>query len=109
MANIYRNAFFAPADTSTTDVYTCPSDSRAIINTVQGNNHAGSNPELEVFVYDDSAATEYEVSHKVIASKTFENMISGALVLEENDVLRVKSSVGNTIEGFASILEINRD
>ena len=109
MANIYKNAFFAPADTSKVDVYTAPSNARAIINSIQGNNHAGSNPELEVFVYDSSASTEYEVSHKVIASKTFENMISGTLVLEENDVLRVKASVGATIEGFVSILEINRE
>jgi hypothetical protein len=109
MANIYKNAFFDLATTDKTDVYTPPSNSRAIVKTIQGNNHAGSNPELEVFVYDNSATTEYEISHKVIASKTFENMISGSLVLEENDVLRVQASTGGAIEGFVSILEINRD
>ena len=109
MANIYKNAFFDLTTTSKTDIYTPPSNSRAIVKTIQGNNHAGSNPELEVFVYDNSATTEYEISHKVIASKTFENMISGSLVLEENDVLRVQASTGGAIEGFVSILEINRD
>ena len=109
MANKYKNAFFDLQTTNKTDVYTAPSNARAIVNTIQGNNHAGSNPELEVFVYDSSASTEYEVSHKVIAAKTFQNMISGTLVLEENDVLRVQASVGGAIEGFVSILEINRD
>ena len=109
MANIYKNAFFDLATTSKIDVYTSPSNSRAIVKTIQANNHAGSNPELEVFVYDNSATTEYEISHKVIAAKTFENMISGSLILEENDVLRVQASVGGAIEGFVSILEINRD
>jgi len=109
MANIYKNAFFDLATTSKIDVYTSPSNSRAIVKTIQANNHAGSNPELEVFVYDNSATTEYEVSHKVIAAKTFQNMISGSLILEENDVLRVQASVGGAIEGFVSILEINRD
>ena len=66
MANIYKNAFFDLANTDKTDIYTVPSDSRAIIKTIQANNHAGSNPELEAFVYDNSATTEYEISHKVI-------------------------------------------
>jgi len=109
MANIYKNSFFDLATTDKTDVYTPPSNSRAIIKTIQANNHAGSNPELEVFVCDNSAATEYEISHKVIAAKTFENMISGSLILEENDVLRVQASTGGAIEGFVSILEINRE
>ena len=109
MANIYKNAFFDLTTTNKVDIYTVPSDSRAIIKTVQANNHAGSNPELEAFVYDNSAATEYEISHKVIAAKTFQNMISGSLILEENDVLRLQASVGGAIEGFVSILEINRD
>ena len=47
MANIYKNAFFDLANTDKTDIYTVPSDSRAIIKTIQANNHAGSNPELE--------------------------------------------------------------
>jgi len=109
MANIYKNAFFDLATTDKIDVYTPPSNSRAIVKTIQGNNHAGSNPELEVFVYDNSAATEYEISHKVISAKTFQNMISGSLILEENDVLRVQASTGGAIEGFVSILEINRE
>ena len=109
MANIYKNAFFDLATTDKTDVYTPPSNSRAIVKTIQANNHAGSNPELEVFVYDNSATAEYEISHKVISAKTFQNMISGSLILEENDVLRVQASVGGAIEGFVSILEINRD
>ena len=109
MANKYKNAFFDLQTTNKTDVYTAPSNARAIVNTIQGNNHAGSNPELEVFVYDNSAATEYEVSHKIISAKTFQNMISGTLVLEENDVLRVKASVGAAIEGFVSLLELSRE
>ena len=109
MANIYKNAFFDLQDTSKTDIYTVPSDSRAIIKTIQANNHAGSNPELEVFAYDNSATTEYEVSHKVIAAKTFENMVSGSLILEENEVLKAQAADANELHVIASILEINRE
>ena len=35
MANIYGNAFFNLTTTDKTDVYTCPSDSRAIIQNIQ--------------------------------------------------------------------------
>ena len=47
MANIYKNAFFDLQTTDKVDIYTVPSDSRAIIKTIQGNNHSGSNPELD--------------------------------------------------------------
>ena len=108
MANKYKNAFFDLTTTDTTDIYTCPSDSRAIIQNIQLTNESGTT-QVEVFVYDNSATTEYEVSHKVIAAKTFENMVSGSLILEENDILRLQASTGGAIEGFVSILEINRD
>ena len=54
MANIYKNAFFNLATTDKTDVYTCPSDSRAIIQNIQLTNESGTT-QVEVFVYDNSA------------------------------------------------------
>lgn len=109
MANVYKNAFFDLTTTNKVDIYTCPSTARAIIQTVQVTNHAGSNPELEVYVYDDSASTEYEISHNIISTKTYKNMIDGPLVLEESDVLRMQTATPDALKGFISILEVNRD
>ena len=107
MANTYKNAFYDLTTTDKTTVYTCPAETTALIRTIQATNHAGSNPELEVFVYDDSATTEYEISHSIITSKTYQNMITHTLVLEAGDILKATANTANAIKGFISTLEID--
>ena len=108
MANIYKNAFFDLTTTDTTDVYTCPSDSRAIIQNIQLTNESGTT-QVEVFVYDNSATTEYEISHDSVGANETVNMAKGPVILEESDVLRVKAGAINVVSGMVSILEINRN
>lgn len=107
MANTYKNAFFDLTTTSKTTIYTCPANTTALIRTIQVTNHAGSNPELELFVEDDSASAEYEISHAIITSKTYQNMITHTLVLEAGDILKAQSNTANAIKGFISILLID--
>ena len=107
MANTYKNAFFDLTTTSKINVYTCPTKTTSLVRTIQVTNHAGSNPELEVFVYDASASTEYEISHSIVSSKTYQNMITHTLVLEAGDILRMEASTANAIKGFISTLEID--
>ena len=108
MANIYKNTFFDLTTTDTTDVYTCPSDSRAIIQNIQLTNESGTT-QVEVFVYDNSATTEYEISHDSVGANETVNMAKGPVILEESDVLRVKAGAINVVSGMVSILEINRN
>lgn len=107
MANTYKNAFFTLDNTTKQTIYTCPANTTAIIKSIQANNHAGSNPELECFVVDATNSTEYEISHSVIAAKTFVNMIVSPLVLEAGDVLKCQASAAPGIAGFVSLLEID--
>ena len=107
MANTYKNAFFDLTTTSKTDIYTCPAETTSLVRTIQVTNHAGSNPELEVFVYDASASTEYEISHSVFSSKTYQNMITHTLVLEAGDILKMQANTANAMKGFISTLEID--
>lgn len=107
MANTYKNAFFDLTTTSKTTIYTCPAETTALIRTIQVTNHAGSNPELEIFVEDVSESTEHEISHAVCTSKTYQNMITNTLVLEAGDILKATASTANAIEGFISILLID--
>ena len=55
MANRYKNAQFDLTTTDATDIYTRPSESRAIIQNIQVVNVGGSNVELKGFVFDNSA------------------------------------------------------
>ena len=108
MANIYKNAFFDPADTSQVSVYTVPSDSRAIVQNIQVTNESGSKV-VKATVTDSSASTDYQIAYADISGPTICNVAKGPVVLEENDVLKIESSVAAGISAIISILEINRD
>ena len=108
MANIYKNAFYDPTGTSAETVYTVPSDSRAIIQNIQITNESGSKI-AKVSVTDSSATTDYQVAYADITGPTICNLAKGPVVLEENDVLKIESSVTSGISAIVSILEINRD
>ena len=108
MANVYKNAFFDPANTSPVSVYTVPSNARAIVQNIQLTNESGSKV-AKVSVTDSSASTDYQVAYANISGPTICNVAKGPVVLEENDVLKIESSVTSGISGIISILEINRE
>jgi hypothetical protein len=108
MANIYKNAFYDPTTTSAETVYTVPSNARAIIQNIQLTNESG-NKIAKASVTDSSATTDYQIAYASISGPTICNVAKGPVVLEENDVLKIESSVTSGISGIISILEINRD
>jgi hypothetical protein len=108
MANIYKNAFFDPANTSPVSVYTVPSDSRAIVQNIQVTNESGSKI-VKAKVTDSSATTDYQIAYASISGPNICNIANGPIVLEENDVLKIESSDISGISAIISILEINRD
>ena len=107
MANIYKNAFYDPTGTSAETVYTVPSDSRAIVQNIQITNESGSKV-AKVSITDSSATTDYQIAYADITGPTICNVAKGPVVLEENDVLKIESSVTSGISAIVSILEINR-
>jgi hypothetical protein len=108
MANIYKNAFYDPATTAAETVYTVPSNARAIIQNIQITNESGSKV-AKVSITDSSATTDYQIAYADITGPTICNVAKGPVVLEENDVLKIESSVTSGISGIISILEINRE
>ncbi|MEK9738124.1 MAG: hypothetical protein VW438_00165 [Euryarchaeota archaeon] len=108
MANIYKNAFYDPTGTSAETVYTVPSNARAIIQNIQITNESG-NKVVKAAVTDNSATTDYQIAYASISGPTICNIAKGPVVLEENDILKIESSVTSGISGIISILEINRE
>tara|TARA_E500000178_G_scaffold325194_1_gene352363 strand:- start:631 stop:957 length:327 start_codon:yes stop_codon:yes gene_type:complete len=108
MANIYKNAFYDPSVTTAVTVYTVPSDSRAIVQNIQITNESGTKV-AKVSVTDSSASTDYQIAYASITGPTICNVAKGPVVLEENDVLKIETSVTAGISAIISILEINRD
>ena len=108
MANIYKNSFYDPTTTAAETVYTVPTNARAIIQNIQLTNESG-NKVAKVSVTDSSATTDYQIAYANISGPTICNVAKGPVILEENDILKIETSVTSGISGIISILEINRD
>jgi hypothetical protein len=109
MANIYKNAQFDLTTTDVTDVYTVPSNSRAIVQNIHMANIGSGNTTISAYIYDSSATTQYTFAKHTIAANNSQSVSDGSIVLEENDVLRVQAASANDIEGTVAILKINRE
>jgi hypothetical protein len=109
MANIYKNANFDLDVTTVVDIYTCPSDSRAIVQNIHAANVGSANTEIKAFVYDNSATTAYQFAEHTVNSGNSQSISDGSIVLEENDKLQLQAASANVFEGTCAILEINRD
>ncbi len=109
MANIYKNAQFDLTTTNATDVYTVPSNSRAIIQNIHMANVGSGNVVVHAHIYDSSVTTQFTFAKHTIAANESQSVSDGTVILEENDVLRVQADSADNIEGTCAILEINRD
>jgi len=107
MANTYKNAFYAPTTTSAETIYTCPSEARAIFQTLQITNESGGKI-VKAYIYDSSATTQYLIAYADISGPTICNLLKGSVVLEEGDELRIETSVTSGISGTAALLEVSR-
>ena len=108
MANIYKNAQFDLTTTNATDVYTVPSNSRAIVQNIRMANIGSGNVVVHAHIYDSSVTTQFTFAKHTIAANESQSMADGTVILEENDVLRVQAASADDIEGTVSILEFDR-
>src|SRR6056300_1910647 len=108
MANFYKNAFYDPTTTSVVSVYSCPADSRAIIQNIQVTNESGTKIH-KTSVTDNSASTTYQIAYASISGPTICNVAKGPIILEENDSIALETSTTDAITAVMSILEISRE
>jgi hypothetical protein len=106
MANIFKNEMFSLANTGANLIYTTPSDSRALIKTVQITN-SGAN--TLVTLTSNNLTNSFNTAIEEISSNTHSNMIDGPLVLQESQTLSLTANVANAVSGVLSVLEINRN
>ena len=106
MANIYKNEMFTLANTGSNLIYSVPSDTRAIVKTLQTTNE-GAN--TIVTVTANNTTTSHKASIESVVTNTAVNMLKGPLILEESQTLSVSASIANVISGVLSVLEINRN
>ena len=108
MANRYKNANFDLTTDTATDIYTVPSNSRAIVQNIHMANVGSGNVVVHAHIFDNSASKQFTFAKHTIAASESQSMSDGTVILEENDILRVQADSANDIEGTASILEFDR-
>ena len=108
MANRYKNAQFDLTTTDATDIYTLPSESRAIIQNIHVANVGAGNTEIKAFIYDTSASRAFQFAEHTVNAGNSKSISDGTIILEESDKLQLQSASGNIFEGTVSILEFDR-
>jgi len=114
MANVYKNDITAVATTDITTVYTCPTETVALIKSISVYNVSASVAiDVTLSIYDKSGdvTKAYEKKASLAAATKYEFLQTGyssILVLEESDLLRVTCSTANGLNVMVSVLQQDR-
>ena len=108
MANRYKNAQFDLTTTNATDIYTVPTESRAIIQNIHTANVGSGNTEIKAFIYDTSAGRAYQFAEHTVNAGNSKSISDGTIILEESDKLQLQAATADIFEGTVSILEFDR-
>ena len=106
MANVYKNAIYAPTTTANTTVYTCNATARAIIQNIQLTNGSGTHA-VQVYLYKDANSTTVEFSHANMSANETLNFCKGPVILQERDAILI-AAASTVVTGVISIMEVNR-
>ena len=108
MANIYKNEKTSLTTTDLTTLYTVPSNSRAIVKSLNVAEDAGSTAGVKVTLVDAAAAVFVIDNDINLTANQKEQVLTEPLIMKESEALKVQASSGAT-DVIASILEINRE
>tara|TARA_R110001606_G_scaffold367551_1_gene523096 strand:- start:808 stop:1143 length:336 start_codon:yes stop_codon:yes gene_type:complete len=109
MANIYLNAKVDLVDVLNTTLYTCPSNSRAIVKSILISEDAGSGTTINVTLVNAAGAVFSLFKLKAIGVNATTQLLTEPLVIMENEVLKVQAADANELHVVATILEMNRE
>ena len=106
MADIYTNSMFELTNTGANLLYTTPSDTRALIKSVQVTN-SGANAVITLTT--NNTTTSYNTAIHSLVTNTHATLLDSPMVLIESETLSIKSTVANAVSGIVSMLEISRN
>ncbi len=104
----YKNQGFILNTTNLTTILTIDASSRALVKNIAVTNEHNSNNLVEMYLTDNSAATDYEFFHKNMTADETAQAAGQVLVLEESDGIKAQADVSNVVKGVISYALINR-
>jgi hypothetical protein len=108
MANIYLNAKLDLTTSTVTTLYTCPSNSRAIVKSILVCNDSAGVSTITVTLTDATTAV-FSLFNSSVSPGTTDELLNNTLILKESEILKVTAADANRLHVITSILEINRE
>ena len=106
MANSFVNKKVDLTSTSATTLYTVPSATTGVIKSILVSEDSGNADTITVTITDTSDNVFSLFKTKSISANATTELLTGPLVLEESEVLKVTAATANRLHVVASILEI---
>ncbi len=107
MANVYKNAKVDLTTTDITTLYTCPTATTAIIKSILISEDSGNADTITVTITDSASAVFSVFKTKAIGANTTVELLTGPLVVEESEVVKVTAATANRLHVVASLLEVS--
>ena len=106
MANSFVNKKADLTTTSVTTLYTVPSATTGVIKSILVSEDSGNADTITVTITDTSDNVFSLFKTKSKSANATTELLTGPLVLEESEVLKVTAATANRLHVVASILEI---
>ena len=107
MANVYKNAKVDLTTTDITTLYTCPTATTAIIKSILVSEDSGNADTITVTITDSASAVFSVFKVKAVGANTTVELLTGPLVVEESEVVKVTAATANRLHIVASLLEVS--
>jgi hypothetical protein len=105
MSNTYTNAKVDLTTTSATTLYTCPAATQAIVNSILVSEDSGNADTITVTLTNGSDVYSlFKV--KAVGANATEELLTGPLVLQATEILKVTAATANRLHVVASIAEV---
>ena len=106
MANSFVNKKVDLTSTSVTTLYTVPTATTGVIKSILVSEDSGNADTITITITDTDDAVFNFFKTKSISANTTVELLTGPLVLEESEVLKVTAATANRLHVVASVLEI---
>ena len=105
MSHSYTNAKVDLTTTSATTLYTCPAATKAIVNSILVSEDSGNADTITVTLTNGSDVYSlFKV--KAVGANATEELLTGPLVLQATEILKVTAATADRLHVVASIAEV---
>ena len=106
MASAYKNIAKLVGSTGDVTIYTCPSETQAIVKNIQlYNSHSGTIVVYPKITYSSASVTVTLEKNSI--GTLADTSLAGPFVLEASDTLILNCDTADKIYAFASVLELS--